>query len=262
MVLGSPASPSSRWPPSHSTQAFLLPFVLFSCSSFLLKPFYGSLMGLSLVPWPLVTLISTRYTYLTISSQGLHMRENVGLSEPKLPSLICISLCTQDLLCGFLCECSCPHAWQVCGGQSTATGLSSHEAHVIIETTRETQTVTHAACFPSEGHPFTWKAEWMLFNNRMICYCFPQTPEHCFSVDKTHPHERGPTVANRSAIMFLTNPSSPDPHPEHPFSVSRIHSCGRGHRCSAQERHLLSKGVLMESCLFLCCGNCHEETYF
>lgn len=38
-------------------------------------------------------------------------------------------------------------------------GLSSHEACVITENTRETRTVTCAACFPSEGHPFTWKAE-------------------------------------------------------------------------------------------------------
>lgn len=32
-------------------------------------------MGLSLVAWPLATLISTRYTHLTVSSQDLHTRE-------------------------------------------------------------------------------------------------------------------------------------------------------------------------------------------
>lgn len=50
-------------------------FVLVSCTSFPLKPFYCRPMGLSLVAWPLATLISTRYTHLTVSSQDLHMRE-------------------------------------------------------------------------------------------------------------------------------------------------------------------------------------------
>lgn len=54
------------------------PFVLFPCASFPLKAFYSSLVGLSLVPWPWVTLILvTRYIYLTVSSQDLYMSERM-----------------------------------------------------------------------------------------------------------------------------------------------------------------------------------------
>lgn len=54
------------------------PFVLFHYASFPLKAFYGSLVGLSLVPWPWVPLILvTRYIYLTVSSQDLYMRERM-----------------------------------------------------------------------------------------------------------------------------------------------------------------------------------------
>lgn len=127
------------------------PFVLFPCASFPLKAFYSSLVGLSLVPWPWVTLILvTRYIYLTVSSQVcIWARECLSFWAWATIFDMYFPVCVQDLLWGFLCECNCPHEWQVCGGQSTAAGLSSHEARVITENTRGTRTVTRAACSPS-----------------------------------------------------------------------------------------------------------------
>lgn len=54
-----------------------------------------------------------------------------------------------------------------------------HEAHATTESTRETRIVRHAAflhidaCSPG-------RLEQILFNYLMTCYCFPQTPKHCF----------------------------------------------------------------------------------
>lgn len=90
------------------------------------------------------------------------MRENICLSEPKLPPLICISLCMHDLFfCGFLCEHTCTCAWQACGGHRPTLGLvlicRRQEAHMVTGSSRETNIAKHAGFFSSNSHLFPQK---------------------------------------------------------------------------------------------------------
>lgn len=179
-------------------------------------------MGLSLVAGPLVTLISTIYTYLTVSSQDLHRGER---------TLVFLSL-SYHLWYVF------PRVYRIFSGDSCVSAIAHMHGKSVevrvqpwgwvlmrpawLQKTLEKPELLHVRpVFLQRDTLSPGRLKWMSFNNLMICYCFPQTPEHCFSADKIHPHERDPTVANRTAIMFITNCSSLDPHPEHPSILSQ-----------------------------------------
>lgn len=114
--------------------------------------------------------------------------------------------------------------------------------------TRETRIVKHTGFFLQgrNWHLLTWKAgvdvgnlvSWFLLV--FVClFCWSmhpaltQTPEHCFSVSGTHPHERG----SHFTTWLITKSSSLGSYPEHSFSVARAHPCGRSLRCSTKGMH-------------------------